>query len=673
MSGQEPLKVKKHLCVGLLAHVDSGKTTFSEQLLYHAGAIRTPGRVDRQDTVMDANPIEKERGITIFADQGSFTYGDSLYYLIDTPGHVDFSAETERAVAAMDYAVLLLDGSGLIPAHTVTLFGLLKRYRVPVFFFINKMDLASSPSAAEETVEAVRARLTEDAVLVDGPEALSMEGSLGEFTAERDEAVLEAYLEGRLDRELGTGALKKLIKDRRAFIAMAGSALKDQGILEFLQVFDCLTDTDYRPQEPFSGLVYKVRRDSRGRRLTYIKVLSGRLKIKDEFTFCLPGSGEKVREKVNDLMSSFGSRLNAVSQVEAGDLAAVTGLTVPMCGDLLKPENTEEQAGREKFLMVPALEARVLAYDGTDSHRLHSCLKILEDEDPQLGVRGVRLPGGEEQICVRVMGTIQLEVLKRLMEDRFGIRAEFLPPKVLYQETILRPVAGYGHYEPLRHYAEVNLLLEPAPRGSGISFESRCHVDTLSSNYQNLVRTHVFERVHRGILTGFPLTDVKVVLTAGRSHLKHTEGGDFREATYRAIRQGLEKAENLLLEPFYQFEITAPAEYTGRILSDIQRLSGESGPPLLSGDWVVVQGSGPVSTFMDYSRELAAATRGSASISMVNGGYRPCHNQEEVVRETGYDKGGDTEQPSSSVFCAHGAGFTVNWDEAESYMHCLKG
>ena len=659
--------------IGILAHVDSGKTTFSEQLLYHAGAIRTPGRVDRQDTVMDANPIEKERGITIFADQGTFTYGDSTYYLLDTPGHVDFGAETERAGMAMDYGVLLLDGTGVIPAHTVTLFGLLKRFQVPVFFFINKMDLADSPSAAERTMEAVRARLTEDAVLIHGPAALSMEGSLAEFVAERDEAVLESYLEGRVEEQQGVDALKMLIKKRQAFVAMYGSALKDQGLLEFLQVFHRLTDTDYRTQEPFSGLVYKVRRDSKGRRLTYIKVLSGALKIRDEFTFCLPGSGETVGEKVNELLASFGSRLSVPSQAEAGDLAAVTGLTVPVCGDMLTLDGTGARCGSREFLIVPALEARVMAHDGTDSHRLLSCLKILEDEDPQLGVRGERLPGGEEQICVGVMGTIQLEVLKRLMEDRFGIQAEFLPPRVLYRETILKPVAGYGHYEPLRHYAEVNLLLEPAPRGSGISFESRCHVDTLSNNYQNLVRTHVFERVHRGILTGFPLTDVKVVLTAGRAHLKHTEGGDFREATYRAIRQGLEKAENQLLEPFYQFEITAPAEYTGRILSDIQKLSGESGPPVRSGDWVEVQGSGPVASFMDYSRQLAAATRGSASISMVNGGYRECHNQEEVIRETGYDKGGDTEQPSSSVFCSHGAGYTVNWDEAEALMHCLKG
>ncbi len=659
--------------IGILAHVDSGKTTFSEQLLYHAGAIRTPGRVDRQDTVMDANPIEKERGITIFADQGAFTYGDNTYYLMDTPGHVDFSAETERAVTAMDYAVLLLDGSGMIPAHTITLFGLLERFQVPVFFFINKMDLAGSPDAAERTMEAVRARLTEDAVLIHGPEALCGEGSLAEFTAERDEAALEAYLDGRLDEAMEISVLKRLIRNRQAFIAMCGSALKDQGVLEFLQVFDRLTDTDYHEEADFTGLVYKVRRDSAGRRLTYVKVLSGALKIKDEFSFRLPDSGETVREKVNELMSSFGSRLNPVSRAGAGDLAAVTGLTVPMCGDLLTREGSGGRAGRRDFLMVPALEARVQALDGTDSHRLYSSLKILEDEDPQLGVRGERMPGGEEQICVRVMGTIQLEVLKRLMEDRFGIRAEFLPPRVLYQETILKPVTGYGHYEPLRHYAEVNLLLEPTPRGSGISFESRCHVDTLAMNYQNLVRTHVFERVHRGILTGFPLTDVKVVLTAGRSHLKHTEGGDFREATYRAIRQGLEKAQNVLLEPFYQFEITAPAEYTGRILADIQRLYGESEPPVQSGDWVVVQGSGPAATFMDYSRQLAAATRGSASISMVSGGCRPCHNQEEVIRETGYDKGGDTEQPSSSVFCSHGAGFTVNWDEAEAYMHCLKG
>ena len=656
--------------IGILAHVDGGKTTFSEQLLYHAGAIRTPGRVDSRDTVMDANPIERERGITIFADQGYFEYNQNTYYLLDTPGHVDFSAETERAVMALDYAVLLLDGTGGVPAHTVTLFKLLERYRVPVFFFINKMDLEGAD--AVRAMEAVRSRLTEDAVLIGGPEELGMEGALAEFVAERDEEVLEAYLEGKLTGEMGLEMLQNLIRQRRAFIAMAGSALRDSGIGEFWQVFDRLTATDYRPRETFSGLVYKVRRDAGGRRITFIKVEQGTLRTRDEFQF-MGNDGEPVREKVNQIFCCFGARYGAMEQAEAGDLAAVTGLSVPVCGQRISLEGGASAAEQVDFQMVPALEARALAGKGTDNHRLLEILRILEDEDPQMAVNCRRMPGGEEQICVRIMGVIQLEVLKRLIQDRFDVEVEFAPPQVLYQETVAAPVAGYGHYEPLRHYAEVNLLLEPGPRGSGSTFESRCHVDVLSVNYQNLVRTHVFERTHRGILTGSPLTDVRVVLTNGRSHLKHTEGGDFREATYRAIRQGLEKAENLLLEPWYRFEISAPAEYLGRILSDIRKRFGQAQPPEQCGDVVIVRGRGPVASFMDYRVELASATRGSASISAVSAGYDICHNPEEVIRQTGYDKGADTEHTSASVFCSHGAGFTVNWDEAESYMHCLKG
>lgn len=656
--------------IGILAHVDGGKTTFSEQLLYHAGAIRAPGRVDSRDTVMDTSPIERERGITIFADQGFFEYGGNTYYLLDTPGHVDFSAETERAVMALDYAVLLLDGTGGVPAHAVTLFKLLGRYRVPVFFFINKMDLEGAD--AGRTLAMIRSRLTEDAVLIGGPGELDMEGELAEFVAERDEEALEAYLEGELTAGQGVKALQNLIRRRRAFVAMAGSALKDSGVAEFWQVFDRLTVTGYEPEGAFSGLVYKVRRDAKGRRITFVKVEQGTLNARDEFQF-MGNDGEPVREKVNQLFSCFGARYGGMERALAGDLAAVTGLSVPVCGERIRLGGGVRARERVDFRMVPALEARAIAGPGTDNHRLLEMLKTLEDEDPQMAVSSRRLPGGEEQICVSIMGVIQLEVLRRLIRDRFGAEVEFMPPQVLYQETIAAPVAGYGHYEPLRHYAEVNLLLEPAPRGSGISFESRCHVDVLAVNYQNLIRTHVFERVHRGILTGSPLTDVRVVLTNGRSHLKHTEGGDFREATYRAIRQGLEKAENLLLEPWYRFEISAPAEYLGRILSDIRRRSGEAEPPEQCGDTVVVRGRGPVASFMDYSVELASATRGSASMSTVSEGYSPCHNPEEVIRRIGYDKGADTEHTSASVFCSHGAGFTVNWDEAELYMHCLKG
>lgn len=658
--------------IGILAHVDSGKTTFSEQLLYHAGAIRAPGRVDRRDTVMDANPIEQERGITIFSDQGFFEYGGNTYYLMDTPGHVDFSGETERAVMALDYAVMLLDGTGGVPAHAITLFRLLERYRIPTFFFINKMDLEGAD--AERTLQFIHSRLAEDVVLVQGPGELDMEGGLAEFAAERDEELLEAYLEGEMTREQGLSSLRTSIRSRSAFVAMAGSALRDEGVGEFLQVFDCLTETGYQAEGKFAGLVYKVRHDSRGQRITFIKAERGTLRVKEEFAF-RTADGEVVCEKVNQLFRSFGAKYGAIEIAQAGDLVAVTGLSVPVCGQRIFGGGAENRGGGPgivDFGMVPALEAQVEAADGTDSHKLLGILRQLEDEEPQLAVRNGRMPDGTEQICVRVMGAIQLEVLRSLIEERFGVKTEFKPPQVLYRETIEKPVMGYGHYEPLRHYAEVNLLLEPAPRGSGISFESRCHVDVLSANYQNLIRTHVFEKTHRGILTGAPLTDVLVVLVNGRSHLKHTEGGDFREAAYRAIRQGLEKAQNVLLEPWYRFEITAPAEYLGRILSDVRRRFGEAEPPEQCEDSVVVFGEGPVASFMDYSVELALATRGSASVSMVSAGYRPCHNTDEVIARIGYDKGADIENPSSSVFCSHGAGFVVNWDEAEEYMHCLR-
>lgn len=688
--------------IGILAHVDSGKTTFSEQLLYHAGAIRAPGRVDRRDTVMDANPIEQERGITIFSDQGFFEYGGNTYYLMDTPGHVDFSGETERAVMALDYAVMLLDGTGGVPAHAITLFRLLERYRIPTFFFINKMDLEGAD--AERTLQFIRSRLTEDVVLVQSPGELDMEGGLAEFAAERDEELLEAYLEGEMTREQGLSSLRTSIRSRSAFVAMAGSALRDEGVGEFLQVFDCLTETGYQAEGKFAGLVYKVRHDSRGQRITFIKAERGTLRVKEEFAFRTV-DGEMVCEKVNQLFRSFGAKYGAIEIAQAGDLVAVTGLSVPVCGQRIFGGGAENRGGGRgdgaqsgpgdgaggrgdgaggrgddvqggpgivDFGMVPALEAQVEAADGMDSHKLLGILRQLEDEEPQLAVRNGRMPDGTEQICVRVMGAIQLEVLRSLIEERFGVKTEFKPPQVLYRETIEKPVMGYGHYEPLRHYAEVNLLLEPAPRGSGISFESRCHVDVLSANYQNLIRTHVFEKTHRGILTGSPLTDVLVVLVNGRSHLKHTEGGDFREATYRAIRQGLEKAQNVLLEPWYRFEITAPAEYLGRILSDVRRRFGEAESPEQCEDSVVVFGEGPVASFMDYSVELASATRGSASVSMVSAGYRPCHNTDEVIARIGYDKGADIENPSSSVFCSHGAGFVVNWDEAEEYMHCLR-
>ena len=683
MGVQEPKKIKKHVSMGVLAHVDGGKTTFSEQLLYHAGVIRAAGRVDQKNTVMDGDEVEKARGITIYADQSWFEYQGDEYYLLDTPGHVDFSAETERAVTALDYAILLADASSGVAAHTVTLFRMLNRFQIPVFIFINKTDLETAN--VDETMKEIQDRLTENAVFVENwPPSEQDLDVLTEFAAERDEEIMEDYLEGR---PVGSDKLipvfRAMIRKRQAVLCMKGSALKDEGIEQFFQAFHQLTETRYEENKPFSGLVYKVRHDEKGQRITFVKVLSGALKSRDEVQVLreqMEESEQKTKdfevekEKIHEIRTYSGQQSQAVQTAAAGSLCAVTGLEFPSCQDvILSAEYPKEElsdlikryaARKHSMEMQPALQAQVSS-ETTDSHTLYQTLKLLEDEEPQLLTEARE----DKSLVVSVMGKIQLEVLTQVLKERFGIDAVFAPPKVLYRETVARPVMGFGHYEPLRHYAEAHLRIEPAERGSGISFASECHVDTLASNYQNLVRTHVFERVHRGILTGAPLTDVKIVLTAGKSHLKHTEGGDFREAVYRGIRQGLEKAENILLEPWYQFEISAPSQYAGKIMADIQKRFGQCSPPELEGDTVSISGRGPVASFMDYGIELAAQTKGCGSISMVWGGYEKCHNAEAVIAECNYDKGADKENPSSSVFCSHGAGFVVNWNEVENYIH----
>ncbi len=669
---------------GVFAHVDGGKTTFSEQLLYHAGVIRKPGRVEQKNTVMDGDEVEKARGITIYADQSWFEYQGDEYYLLDTPGHVDFSAETERAATVLDYAILLVDASSGVAAHTVTLFKMLERFRIPVFIFLNKTDLAHADTG--QTMKEIGDRLTKDAVLIENwpCEKLDLE-TLTEFAAERDEEIMEDYLEAvPIEKERLFGVIRTLIRERRGVLCMKGSALNDQGISPFFQAFHELTESRYQEEEPFSGLVYKVRHDEKGQRVTFLKVLSGVLKSREEVRVIrmegrqkTDGADREETEKIHEIRLYSGRQSQTAGWAPAGSLCAVTGLTIPVCQDLLaspaykEGEERENSAfirryaeRKEKMEMQPALQAQVTS-ETTDSHTLFCALKTLEEEEPRLFAEMRE----DKSLVVGVMGTIQLEVLEQTLKDRFGMDVVFASPKVLYRETIAAPVMGFGHYEPLRHYAEVHLRLEPGPRGSGITFASECHVDTLAVNYQNLVRTHVFERTHKGILTGSPLTDVKMVLTSGKSHLKHTEGGDFREAVYRAIRQGLEKADNVLLEPWYQFEISAPGEYAGKIMADIQKRFGVFEPLTGAEGIVSISGRGPVSAFMDYGVDLAAKTQGKASISMVWGGYEECHNQEEVTAERGYDKGGDKENPSSSVFCSHGAGFVVNWNEVEHYIH----
>ena len=665
---------------GVFAHVDGGKTTFSEQLLYHTGAIRKAGRVDQKNTLLDGDEVEKARGITIYADQSWFEYQGDEYYLLDTPGHVDFSAETERAATVLDYAILLIDASSGVAAHTVTLFRMLERFQVPVFLFLNKTDLEHAD--VDLTMQEIRDRLTKDAVLIENwPCGKADLESLTEFAAERDEEIMEAYLEGSpIEKDRLLEVFRTMIRERRGVLCMKGSALNDQGIDRFFQAFHELTESRYEEDKPFSGLVYKVRHDEKGQRITFLKVLSGELKSRDEVRIVgrLEREDQNAEtEKVHEIRLYSGQQSQSAASASAGSLCAVTGLSVPVCQDVLV--SAGECPGQEKersyavcqyekrkshMQMRPALQAQVTS-GTTDSHTLFRTLKMLEEEEPQLLAESRE----DQSLVVSVMGKIQLEVLTQVLKNRFGIEAVFAPPKVLYRETIASEVMGFGHYEPLRHYAEVHLRLEPAKRDSGISFASECHVDTLAIQYQNLVRTHVFERVHKGILTGSPLTDIRIVLTAGKAHLKHTEGGDFREAVYRAIRQGLEKAENVLLEPWYQFEISAPDEYAGKIMADIQKRSGEFDPPMMAENMVSISGRGPVASFMDYGIELAAQTQGRGSISMIWGGYRECHNPEEVIADCAYNKGADKENPSSSVFCSHGAGFVVNWNEVEQYIH----
>ncbi len=634
--------------IGILAHVDAGKTTFCENLLYNSGIIRSMGRVDHKSSFMDNNSIEQERGITIFAENGVSEYKSNTYYLIDTPGHMDFSTETERALCILDYAIMIISGSDGVQAHTLTLYRLLERYGIPVFFFINKTDLATAD--INMAIEDISSRLTEDIVYIDSIE----DDSLAEFIAERDEDFMEKFF-GGYDKGDLVKAASHVIKERRGFIAMSGSALASEGVKEFFDVFDTLTYTEYRKDAEFSAEVFKIRHNNKGERLTYVKILKGSIGVKEEI----------CGEKINEIRLYNGSGHTMLQRAEAGQILAFTGIRSLACGDVFGREGI---ISHTKYALSSALEARVIITDDTDSVKCLDALRMIGEEEPSLAAEYRR---AADEIVVSIMGNIQLEVLQQIMAERYGIAVEFDKPRVQYRETIAASVTGIGHYEPLRHYAEVQLELMPLPRNSGIEFESQCHVDTLAANYQSLIKTHVFEKQHKGILTGSPVTDIKYILKNGRAHLKHTEGGDFREAVYRGIRQGLEKAENILLEPFYSFVIYVDGEYTGRVMADIRKMRGSFEPPENRNGIYVIRGRGPVSEFMDYSRELLSFTRGMGSISLVFDGYEKCDIQEKIVEEIGYDKGADKENTSCSVFCKKGAGYTVNWDEVDALAHTL--
>lgn len=642
--------------IGILAHVDAGKTTFSEQILYHTKSIRNRGRVDHKNSFLDTHDIEKERGITVFSEQATFQIGSSTYYLIDTPGHIDFSTEMERALSILDYAILLISGVEGIQGHTETIWNLLRKYNIPTFIFINKMDRTGAD--LERTLEEINENLTKDICHIDSIHGMSEE--LIEFISERNEDLLERYFNGDYEETIWINELKKLIKENKVFPCLSGSALQDEGIDNFLNIFNELTYTNYDEGDEFSGRVHKIRYDNNGTRITFIKAISGSLKVRDEVTY---GTlDEEIAEKVSSIRFHNGSKFTTVEKISAGDIFAVTGITKAMPGEGIGKNRENIQ-----FNMIPTLMSKVIFDKSYNVKEVLGYFRILESEDPALNIIWNET---HQEIQVSIMGKIQLEVLKEVALNRFNLKIEFGPCEIMYKETIDSKTYGYGHFEPLKHYAEVHLKMELNKRGEGITFENKCHADDLTTGNQNLIKTHIFERNHHGLLTGSPITDMKITLLTGRAHNKHTEGGDFREATFRAIRQGLEKANNILLEPFYKFKIDVELDYMGKVISDIQRLNGSFDPPETKLNKVSITGRGPVATFMDYSSEILTFTKGKGSISLIFDGYDVCHNTEEAIEKIGYDKNADIEYSSSSIFCSKGQGFVVPWDKVEEYIHC---
>ena len=651
----------KTLVTGILAHVDAGKTTLSEALLYHSGAIRRLGRVDHKDAFLDTDAIERERGITIFSKQAELQLGDMSVTLLDTPGHVDFSAEAERVLQVLDCAVLVISGSDGVQAHTRTLWRLLEQYGVPVFLFVNKMDLAGN-DRREALLEELKSRL--DGGCVDfslPPEALAEEAAMC------GEAALEEYLEtGALSRE----SLTDLIAGRKLFPCFFGSALRLEGVEEFLSALERYAPLRSYPSE-FGARVFKVARDERGARLTYLKVTGGALRVKALLTnrrteaVCLPDMPEDEvwEEKADQLRVYSGAKFRLVDEAPAGTVVAVTGLSRALPGQGL---------GFETAWTVPLLEP-VLAYrvetDADPAAALQN-LRLLEEEDPQLRVAWNPLA---KEIRVQLMGEVQIEILRRRLKERFGMEADFDAGRVVYRETIAAPAEGVGHFEPLRHYAEIHLLLEPLPRGAGLRFGTVCPEDRLDGHWQRLVLTHLWEKPHLGVLTGAPITDMRITLTAGRAHEKHTEGGDFRQATYRAVRQGLMSAESVLLEPWYAFRLELPAAQLGRALGDIQQMGGETEPPETIGEEAVLTGGAPVAAMRDYARDVAAYTKGQGRLALRSAGFRPCAGAEAVIAASGYDPERDLENTPDSVFCGHGAGYTVKWNEVPAHAHVDSG
>lgn len=652
----------KKLVLGVLAHVDAGKTTLSESILYLSGSIRKLGRVDHKDAFLDTNDMERARGITIFSKQAGFTLGDIDITLLDTPGHIDFSGEMERTLQVLDYAVLIVSGTDGIQGHTLTLWKLLKHYHIPVFIFINKMD--QSGTDENNLIKELTSRLCEGCINVSSQNQEAFFESL----AMCDEEVLEHYIDkGTIDSE----EIKRLIIERKVFPCCFGSALKLTGVLEFLQILEkYISIPDYK--EEFGARIFKITRDKQGSRLTHMKITGGSLKVKDFLTNSNEADkNDSWQEKVDQIRIYSGEKYTAHDEAPAGTVCAVTGLTRTYSGERLGIESAS--AGP---LLEPFLTYQILLPEGVDAFGMLKKLRQLEEEEPLLRILWDEQHG---EIHAQVMGEVEIEILTSIIKTRFGVTAEFGFGSLLYKETIKNPVIGVGHFEPLRHYAEVHLLMEPRETGSGLSFGTDCSVDLLGRNWQNLVLTHLEEKNHKGVLTGSEITDMKITLIAGKSHLKHTEGGDFRQAVYRAVRHGLKKAESLLLEPIYEFRLEVPMEMTGRALSDIQKMNGSCQAPEIIGEismgngistpLYLITGSAPVSSMRDYQMEVTAYSRGHGKLSLTPGGYEPCHNTEEIIALKGYDFENDFENPAGSVFCSHGAGFTVSWQDVEKYMH----
>lgn len=632
----------KKLAVGILAHVDAGKTTLAEGILYKTGQIRKAGRVDHKDAFLDTEELEKARGITIFSKQAVLKLNETEVTLLDTPGHVDFSAEMERTLQVMDYAVLLISGADGVQGHVETLWRLLARYEIPVFLFINKMDQPGTD--AEKLLEELQSRLSEHCLNFSQD---LQNAELLEELAMCDEDVLEQYLETGSVEE---NQIRTMIAERKVFPCCFGSALKMEGVTEFLKILDRFTKTPEYGGD-FGARVFKISRDTAGNRLTHLKITGGVLKVKQML-------GE---EKADQIRIYSGAGYTMVQEAPAGTICAVTGLNSTFSG-----QGIGNETEAEKPVLEPVLTYRIELPPDCDVHQMLGKLRQLEEEIPELHiVWNERLA----EIHAQVMGEVQIEILKSLIHERFGEWVEFGAGNIVYKETIRSTVEGVGHFEPLRHYAEVHLLLEPAEPGSGLQIGTVCSEDTLDRNWQRLILTHLLERKHPGVLTGSEITDMKITLVKGRAHIKHTEGGDFRQATYRAVRQGLKKAESVLLEPVYAFRLEIPSESTGRALNDIQRMYGSFEPPEMEGDMTVITGTAPVVTMRDYQKEVTAYSRGRGRVFCTLKGYEPCHNAEEVIAFIGYDSEADVENPTGSVFCAHGAGFVVPWNEVEDHMH----